>query len=270
MDDGRTCQACGSPDLQPAGWPPGWRAVCAHCGRCWQDGGDGAEVDTIACPGCARRGTCESCATWLAESLTRHHVLPDGGEVVIRPLLYGDRFELAARFGDLSVRSRRFRFLRTPDELDTDDIEYLTNIDYRDHFACVAILPTTPAPTGIGVARYIREQDDPAVAEVAVTVVDEHQRRGVGTLLLRTLSEVAAENGIRTFVSYVLWQNTSAIDLLTGEGARVVPAEPGVARIEIDLPARAAELTDGSLHRIIAGFAARVRAFGQPREQQSS
>ena len=138
MDDARTCQACGSPDLQPAGWPPGWRAVCAHCGRCWQDGGDGPEVDTIACPGCARRGTCESCATWLAESLTRHHLLPDGGEVVIRPLLYGDRFELAARFGDLSVRSRRFRFLRSHEEL--DEAEDLDDGDPKDLAARYAAL----------------------------------------------------------------------------------------------------------------------------------
>lgn len=263
MDDGRTCRACGSADLQPAG-PP--RAVCAHCGRCWEDGGEGAEVDTLACPGCPRRGTCESCQTWLAESMTRRHVLPDGEEVVIRPLLYGDRFELAAGFTDLSLRSRQFRFFNVPDELDADDLDYLTNIDYRDHFACAAFLPTSPVPTGIGVGRYVRERDDPTIAEVAVTVVDRYQRRGVGTLLTRTLGERAVDNGIRTFVSYVQWENAAAVELLSGAGARVAPAEPGIARIEVDLPAQIDAVPDPYVHRIIAAFAARVRAWGQLRQ----
>jgi hypothetical protein len=53
-------------------------------------------VDTLACPGCQRRGTCEERPTWLAEALTRHELLADGTRVLLRPLLHGDRFELAA------------------------------------------------------------------------------------------------------------------------------------------------------------------------------
>ncbi|HEX6569647.1 MAG TPA: GNAT family N-acetyltransferase [Acidimicrobiales bacterium] len=263
MDDvGRTCQACGWGELQPAGSPPARRAVCGHCGRCWEDGGRGAEVDSLACPGCPRRGRCESCPTALVESLTRRCLLADGGEVVIRPLLYGDRFEMAAAFSDLSLRSRRSRFFEPPDELDDDELEYLTNIDQHDHVAFVAMLPTTPVPTGIGVGRYVREAGDPTVAEIAVTVLDDHQRRGVGTLLTRTLGEVAVEDGIRTFVSYVKWGNP-AVEMLAAEGARVRPAEPGIARIEVDLPARLDEVPDTYLHRIIALFAERMRALGR-------
>jgi len=265
----RACRACGSTDLQPAGSPPGGRAVCPQCGRCWEDGGDGAEVDSLACPGCARRGTCESCPTWLAESMTRRHVLADGEQILIRPLLYGDRFELAAGFTDLSLRSRQFRFFSPPDELDADELEYLTNLDYRDHFACAATLVGGAVPKGIGVGRYVREDEDPAVAEVAVTVLDDYQRRGVGTLLTRTLADVAVGNGIRSFVSYVRWENAAAIELMTDEGARVSPAEPGIARVEIGLPARVDELPDPYVHRILAGFAARVRAWSHARQPPS-
>lgn len=262
MDDGRTCPACGS-EMQPAGSPPSRRAVCGHCGRCWEDGGRGAEVDTLGCPGCPRRGLCEACPTWLVDELTRRYVLADGEELAIRPLLHGDRFELAAGFSDLSLRSRHLRFFDAPDELDADDLEYLTNIDYRDHYACAALLPGRPVPNGIGVGRYVREADDPTVAEVAVTVLDDHQRRGVGTLLTRALAEVAAGNRIRTFVSYVLWDNVPAIEMLAESGARVTPAEPGIARVELDIPARVDELSDSYLHRVIAGFAARLLAAGE-------
>lgn len=262
MGDGRTCRACGSSDLQPAGPPGVRRAVCARCGRCWEDGGDGVEVDSLRCPGCERRGTCESCPTWLVAEMSRREVLSDGQPVLIRPLLYGDRFELAAGFTALSPRSRRRRFFNAPEELDEDELEYLTNLDYRDHFACAAVLEDRPVPKGVGVARYVREDDDPTIAEVAVTVLDAYQHRGIGTLLTRTLGEVAAENGIRSFVNYVQWENAAAIDLLTEEDSRITPAEPGIARIEVDLPARVAEVPDSYLHRVIRAYAARVRELG--------
>jgi ribosomal protein S18 acetylase RimI-like enzyme len=195
--------------------------------------------------------------------MSRREVLSDGQPVLIRPLLYGDRFELAAGFTELSPRSRRHRFFNAPAELDDDELEYLTNLDYRDHFACAAVLEDRPVPKGVGVARYVREDDDPTTAEVAVTVLDAYQRRGIGTLLTRTLGEVAAENGIRSFVNYVQWENAAAIELLTDEESRITSAEPGVARIEVDLPARVAEVPDSYLHRVISAYAGRVREMGR-------
>jgi ribosomal protein S18 acetylase RimI-like enzyme len=196
------------------------------------------------------------------EERSRRAVLSDGQPMLIRPLLYGDRFELAAGYTELSPRSRRHRFFNAPEGLDDDRLEYLTNLDHRDHFACAAVLEDRPVPKGVGVARYVRENDDPTTAEVAVTVLDAYRCRGIGTLLTRTLGEVAAENGIRTFVNYVQWDNATAIDLLTHEETRITPAEPGVARIEVDLPARVADVPDSYLHRLISAYAARVRGLG--------
>jgi len=253
MADARTCRACGSTDLQPAGTTTR-RAVCGRCGRCWEAEGDGPEVDVLACPGCRRRGTCEACATWLSESLSRRHVLDDGGEILIRPLVYGDRFELAAGFDELSLRSRQLRFFQPPEALGPDELEHLTNIDYEDHFALAAVLLGRPAPEGIGVGRYLRDPTDPTIAEVAVTVMDDHQRRGIGTLLTRTLAEVAAQRGVRTFVSYVQWSNDSAVEGLAREGARVTADEPGIARIEIDVPVAAGNVSRSFIHRVLSAL----------------
>jgi GNAT superfamily N-acetyltransferase len=204
----------------------------------------------------------ESCPTWLVEERSRREVLRDGQPVLIRPLLYSDRFELAAGFAALSPRSRRQRFFHTLKVLDDDLLEYLTNLDYRDHFACVAVLEDRPVPKGVGVARYVREAADPTVAEVAVTVADAYQRRGIGTLLVRTLGEVAAGNGIRTFVNYVRWDNAAAIELLADEQWRITPAEPGVARVEVDVPPLG-EVPDARLHRLIRTYVARMQDLGR-------
>jgi len=189
-------------------------------------------------------------------------VLDDGGEVLIRPLVYGDRFELAAGFTELSLRSRQLRFFQARGALDSDELDYLTNLDYQNHFALAALLLGGPAPTGIAVGRYLRDPKDLATAEVAVTVMDEHQRRGVGTLLTRALGEVAADRGIRMFVSYVQWGNDAAIDALTREGARVTSAEPGIARIEIDLPIRVAD-ANSFVRRILSTVGARNEALSR-------
>jgi RimJ/RimL family protein N-acetyltransferase len=191
--------------------------------------------------------------------MTYRHVLSDGTAVLIRPLLHSDRFELAAAYTSLSTQSRRLRFFVAPDALDREDLEYLTSIDYHDHFALAAFLVDGPWPRGIGVARYVRDPADPTAAEVAVTVTDAYQQRGLGTLLTRRLADVAVANGIHTFVSYVLWENTPAIALLTDEGARATPAEPGMARIELDLPHAGSELADSYLHHILRTFADALR-----------
>jgi len=250
-----TCPACGSAALLPAGSPTR-RVVCGHCARCWEDGGRGRLVDVLACPGCPERGRCEACLTWLADSLTEQHVLADGAQVLVRPLVYGDRYELAAGFRELSLRTRQLRFFQAPDQLDEGDLEHLTNLDYEDHFALAAFLLGGTVPKGIGVARYLRDPADPALAEVAVTVMDAHQGRGIGTLLTRRLADLAVTRGIRAFVSYVQWGNEGAVDLLTAEGARISAAEPGIARIEMDLPVPASDAPDSMMHRVL-------RALGQ-------
>jgi hypothetical protein len=63
-------------------------------------------------------------------------------------------------------------------ELSSDQLSYLTEIDYWDHMAWVALDPTQPGQPGMGVARYVRMADDPAAAQAAVAVVDEHQGAG--------------------------------------------------------------------------------------------
>jgi GNAT superfamily N-acetyltransferase len=195
----------------------------------------------------------------IAESMAQVHTLADGTRVLVRPLVPGDRAELAAGYEQLSVASRRRRFFATPDRLSEHVLDYLTNLDYRTHYAWVAFAIDEPDSPGIAVARYICDRRDATVAEIAVTVLDRYQHRGLGTLLTQLLADIAVRNGVRSFASYVLWENANAVARLRDEGARISPAEPGMARIEIDLPTPPDSVADTTVHRILSAVADGVR-----------
>lgn len=166
--------------------------------------------------------------------------LTDGTEVVLRPIRPEDKQALVDGLSRLSPESRYRRFMRPVTSLNERELRYLTEIDYADHFAWVAVSTDTEHP-GLGVARYVRDPKDPQVAEAAVAVVDDHQRLGLGTLLLSLLVETALENGIRTFCAWVQADNVRVLRPLQEMGARR-SAEEGMLRIEVDLP----EVYEGS------------------------
>jgi GNAT superfamily N-acetyltransferase len=164
-------------------------------------------------------------------------VLRDGTRIKIRPLEPSDREALARGFARLSPASRRLRFFTTIEALSASQLDYLTNVDHENHDAVAAVLVDERGEEGegVGVGRWIRLSDEPTKAEIAVTVLDEYQGRGVGTLLLGKLAERAMERGVETLFARVLWTNVGWLDSLRSVGARIEPDEPGVARIEFDL-----------------------------------
>ena len=121
--------------------------------------------------------------------------LADGAEIVIRPIEPEDLNELAIGFGGLGALSRFRRFRQRIDRLTYEQLVALTRIDHESHEALVAIDAATGE--GVGVARYVRVPDDPARAEVACTVVDPWQHRGVGSALAERLAARAAGRGHR-------------------------------------------------------------------------
>jgi len=137
-------------------------------------------------------------------------VLADGTALEIRQVRPDDKQLLADGLRRLSPESRYHRFFRPLTELSARDLEYLTEIDHRDHEALAALDPETGQL--VGVARYVRGAE-PHLAEVSVVVGDPWQRRGVATLLLEHLVERARAAGITHFVALVMDENTDAIKL---------------------------------------------------------
>jgi GNAT superfamily N-acetyltransferase len=128
-------------------------------------------------------------------------VLRDGSAVLIRQVRADDAALLADGFARLSEQSRQMRFLAAKNILTPAELRYLTEVDHHDHEALGALADGTDL--GVGIARYIRDNRDPRSAEVAVTVVDDWQRRGLGTELLNRLSDRARKEGIGRFTALV-------------------------------------------------------------------
>jgi RimJ/RimL family protein N-acetyltransferase len=160
-------------------------------------------------------------------------VLRDGSKVVIRQVQRDDAPLLADGFARLSPESRRLRFLRRKDELSAAELRYFTDTDHHDHEALGAL--DHPGGRGVGVARYVRDTDDPHTAEIAVTIVDDWQGRGLGTELLARLSGCARAAGIQRFTALVSADNQAAAGLLRGAGGGVVRRDHGTVEYEIPL-----------------------------------
>lgn len=138
--------------------------------------------------------------------------LRDGATIVIRPVDPGDADQLKAGFEHLGAVSRYRRFLAPVDHLSPRQLSYLTHVDHTSHEALGALDAMTG--DGIGIARYVRDPGDPRLAEVAITVADAWQGRGVGTALLERLAERARAAGIERITARMLVGNDAARRLI--------------------------------------------------------
>jgi RimJ/RimL family protein N-acetyltransferase len=142
-------------------------------------------------------------------------------ELTIRELRSADRRALVFAFGHLSARSRYQRFFTAKPELAPRELAQLLDVDHWHHEALIAFSPPPRAP--VGIARYVRIHDDFEAAEVAIAVVDDWQRHGVGTALLAALTERAVHAGIRRFHVSILRENRAARALARKLGPPTLP-----------------------------------------------
>ena len=159
--------------------------------------------------------------------------LRDGSTVLIRQVRGTDAPMLADGFARLSTRSRQLRFLGPKKMLSGAELRYLTEVDHHDHEAIGALSPAEGR--GVGIARYIRDADDPEAAEIAVTIADDWQGRGLGTELLVRLSDRARQAGIGRFTATVSADNVAMPRLLWKMGAELTGRSRGTVDYEVAL-----------------------------------
>ncbi len=162
----------------------------------------------------------------------RRVVLDDGTPLTIRAIRPGDRQALRAAFRRLSPESRYQRFHGHFGDLSEPMLRYLTEIDGVEHFAVVAVLDRTHSPLNaiplpfferwraspeiVGVARMIRLKRD--AAEVAITIADAFQGRGVGSRLMKVLVQQAARIHVDRLIAHVSPTNRAMRRLLEKSG----------------------------------------------------
>ncbi len=186
--------------------------------------------------------------------------LRDGTELYLRPVLPGDNERSTNGPVEFSSETlyRRFQSTRIPTK---SLMTYLFEVDYVDHFVWVM----TDGPDGpvVADARFVRDEADPAVAEVAFIVGDAYQGRGIGTFLMDALAVAAGYDGVQRFTARVLAENLPMRTILDRFGAVWHREDLGVVTTVIDVPAPRALSLSPELVRQIRGVTRQViRAVG--------
>lgn len=150
-----------------------------------------------------------------AEYYATEH-LRDGREIEIRALHQDDRADMLAAIGRTGAQSLRRRFFVTKRGFSEAEIAFFMNIDFVNHVALVAEINEDRRPAIVGGGRYIVVQ--PGQAEVAFVVVDAYQGQGIGKILVRHLTALARQAGLKELIAEVLPENVAMRKVLNQFG----------------------------------------------------
>jgi len=129
-----------------------------------------------------------------------NETLENGTAVMIRPIDTSDAGLERDFIARLSPEARRMRFLGQIGEPSDALIRSLTDLDFSHDMALVATVEHRGVPFEIGVARYATGEDR-TVGECAIVVADEWQHRGLGSLLMHRLIDIARSRGLKKLFS---------------------------------------------------------------------
>jgi acetyl coenzyme A synthetase (ADP forming)-like protein len=195
-------------------------------------------------------------------------VLKDGGSILIRAIRPDDKERLLDLLDRMSAQSVYFRFFRTRRRLSDEEIKKYTEVDFDRDVGLVATLSEVGAERIIGVGRYSILDEmpgEPRRAEVAFAVVDAHQGRGIGTLLLEHLAPMARANGVARFEADVLGENNRMLQMFATSGLSVERSfDSGIFHFSFSIEPTKGFL-DASLERERTAEARSIRAFLEPR-----
>ena len=161
--------------------------------------------------------------------------LRNGRSVEIRALRPDDETRMLAALSRTSPQSLYRRFFGIKKGFSESEKAFFLNVDFIDHVALVAIIEQSGRTEIVGGARYVVVQ--PGIAEVAFTVIDEFQREGIGSALMRHLTLLAKRASLKRLLADVLPENTAMINILKKSGlpATITKAK-GVVHIALDIP----------------------------------
>jgi len=198
--------------------------------------------------------------------------LNDGQRVHLRLMRPSDKEMLREGFEHLSPESRYARFMAPKSRLSERELRYLTEVDGIDHFAMGAIRRRfVSKDEGIGSARFVRLTGEPDTAEAAVTVLDEFQGKGLGSILLQRLIEAAWERDIRWFRNELLAENAASKRMIEALSPEVKFSHAGDGAIIATMPVPEPDRTPTApgffagtaVHKLLS-YAARAKVSVRP------
>lgn len=195
-------------------------------------------------------------------------ILQDGSSLNLRSLRADDKPLLHLFFRRLSQRAAYLKFFRAKQGISEGDLAQFIELDFRNDFALVAVLKEKGIEKIIGVGKYnvIRAgSETPRRAEMVVTVGDEHQGRGIGTLLLEHLVQIGRSHGVTEFHVDVPGENDGLLRVFADSGFHVTHSAEG-GSTHLTFPTEQTEAAEEAhLRRERHAAAQSIRAILNPR-----
>lgn len=136
-----------------------------------------------------------------------------GHKLRVGSVLSSHRGLVAGSLKNMSAESIRHRFMGSKKEFSEKELSYLTEVDGINHYA-IGIEERESEKRGVGIVRMVRSSTDSEEAEVAISLIDDYQKRGLGTLLMKLIVLALAERGIKRISYTYMPQNDGIIRLI--------------------------------------------------------
>jgi protein lysine acetyltransferase len=197
-------------------------------------GGRAAFARLLAIPGVLDKVVTKARQRLAADMIPVPVTLRDGATVGLRPIYPGDRrWLMKGQEQELVSSTTLYDRFFTAGPVTPAVARYLTEVDYVDHFAWVAV---DRAEVSVAGASYVRSASDAALADISFLIMDEFQERGLGTLLMGAVAIAARRNGIARFSADILAENTAMRAILNHAGITWEPTQMGIVHGILEVP----------------------------------
>jgi RimJ/RimL family protein N-acetyltransferase len=165
--------------------------------------------------------------------------LRSGQPITIRAIRPEDGTLIFEGFSELDQHSLYLRFFQFKRTITDQEIKYLTEVDFVDHVALVAVADPIDKAKVIGGGRYFAYQHRAKIrsAEIAFMVHDLYQSQGIATLIMKHLLIIARADRISQFEADVLSENAKMLAVFsrTGLPMSVTRVGGGVLHVTLTL-----------------------------------
>lgn len=148
------------------------------------------------------------------------YVMDDGTEIKFRSIQPTDEPLVRDIFYAMSQETRYYRFMSNFRQISRKQMRDLVFINHRTDVAVVGTVPEAHGEDIVAIGRYYLDERT-NMAEIAFVVRDEYQNRGLGSFLLRHLTNIALRNGIRGFTAEVLRGNKAMQAVFNNSGLKI-------------------------------------------------
>ncbi len=177
-----------------------------------------------------------------------------GHQIRIGSVLPQNKEQISNSLKDMSRETIRNRFLGSKKEFSKKELEYLTVLDGHNHYA-LGIEELQGHHRGIGLIRLVRSSENPEEGEVAITLIDDYQKMGLGKMLVKLMILAALERDFTRLSFTYLPQNTGIIKLIQSVGKPIQGAHShDSVQMFLDLKKIDREMLEHELFLLIPDF----------------